>query len=46
MKQKEIEKLGYPKSQKSKNKNSRNGSTKKKIKNNGGAIEVATPRDR
>jgi len=38
--------LGYPKHQKSKNKNSRNGSTKKKLKSNVGEVEISTPRDR
>ncbi len=38
--------LGYPKGQKSKNKNSRNGSTKKKLKSNVGEVEISTPRDR
>lgn len=38
--------LGYPKHQISKNKNSRNDSTKKKLKSNVGEIKIATPRDR
>ena len=38
--------LGYSKHQKSKNKNSRNGTTKKKLKSNVGEIEISTPRDR
>lgn len=38
--------LGYPKGQKSKNKNYRNGSTKKKLKSNVGEFEISTPRDR
>ncbi len=38
--------LGYPKGQKSKNKNYRNGFTKKKIKSNVGEVEISTPRDR
>ena len=37
--------LGYPKHQNTKNKNSRNGSNKKKLKSNVGEIEIATPRD-
>ncbi|MCF6319835.1 MAG: IS256 family transposase [Proteobacteria bacterium] len=38
--------LGYPKGQKSKNKNYRNGSTKKKLNSNVGEVEISTPRDR
>ena len=38
--------LGYPKGKKSKNKNYRNGSTKKKLKSNVGEVEICTPRDR
>jgi len=38
--------LGYGKYQKSKNTNSRNGFTKKKLKSNVGEVEISTPRDR
>jgi transposase-like protein len=38
--------LGYSKHQKSNNTNSRNGSTKKKLKSNVGEVEISTPRDR
>jgi len=37
--------LGYGKFQKNKNTNSRNGFTKKKLKNNVEEIEISTPRD-